>query len=300
MKRYLAICAWLAAALPTAFAQKPDTAQILVHYKFSQVRDTNNRTSPYTEDMVLFVGKNASSYKSYDRQLQNALFRKQMQEAITNSADGNIRLDRHISGSGTEYYQFINYRKLVRKEASMMDSYIIDDVLPVLNWHISSDKANFGELHCQKATCHFKGRDYTAWFCADLPVHVGPWKLNGLPGVIVEAYDAKKDIVFKFDRVEKAVLGAPKPIKDRKGRIMPPLADNDDNADPNIIKVPANGIKTTDKELTKLQNAMSKDPNALAQSMKAAAQNNGGPKTDVSIKAGASPTFNNPIELPEK
>ncbi len=300
MKRYLAICAWLAIIGHTAFAQKPDTAQILVHYKFTHVRDTNNRDHPYTENMVLFVGKAASSYKSYDRQLQNALFRRQMQEAINNSADGNIRLDRHITGSGTEYYQFINNRKLVRKEMMMMDSYIIDDVLPAINWLISSDKANFGELHCQKATCHFKGRYYTAWFCADLPVHVGPWKLNGLPGVIVEAYDAKKDIIFKFDRVEKAVLGAPKPIKDRKGRIMPALGDDDDNADPNIIKVPANGIKTTNKELTKLQNAMSKDPNALVQSMKAASQNNGGPQTDISIKTGASPTFNNPIELTEK
>jgi GLPGLI family protein len=300
MKRYLTICALLAAAFRHAAAQKPDTAQILVHYKFIYVRDTNNRTLPLTENMVLFVGKTSSSYKSYDRQLQNELFRRQMQEAITNSADGNIRLDRHVTGSGTEYYQFINNKKLVRKETVMMDSYIIDEVLPVLNWHISGDKANFGELHCQKATCHFKGRDYTAWFCPDLPVHAGPWKLNGLPGVIVEAYDAKKEVVFKFDRVEKAVPGAPKPIKDRRGRILPPLGDDDDNTDPNIIRVPAKGTKTTGKEFEKLQNAMHKDPNALAQSMMAAAQNNGGPKTDVNMKAGPLPAFNNPIELPEK
>jgi GLPGLI family protein len=300
MKRKLIIITALVLSVLVASAQKPDTAQILVHYKFTHVRDTNNRASAYTENMVLFVGKNASSYKSYDRQLQNDLFRRQMQEAITNSADGNIRLDRHITGSGTEYYQFIANKKLVRREATMMDSYIIDDALPVINWHISSDKTNFAELHCQKATCHFKGRDYTAWFCLDLPVHVGPWKLNGLPGVIVEAYDAKKDVVFKFDRVEKAVLGTPKPIKDRHGRILPPLGDDDDNTDPNIIKVPTNGIKTTDKELTKLQNALSKDPNAQVQSMKAAAQSNGGPKTDISLKTGAPPAFNNPIELLEK
>ena len=300
MKRYLFTIILLVATLHAAIAQKPDTAQILVHYKFTHVRDTNNRTAAYTENMVLFVGKNASSYKSYDRQLQNELYRRQMQEAITNSADGNIRLDRHITGSGTEYYQFISNRKLVRRETSMMDAYIIDDALPVINWHISSDKANFDELHCQKATCHFKGRDYTAWFCPDLPVHVGPWKLNGLPGVIVEAYDSKKEVVFKFDRVEKAVLGVPKPIKDRHGRILPPLGDDDSNTDPNIIKVPSNGIKTTDKELARLQKTMNKDPNARAQSMNAAAQGNGGPKTDISLKAGSSPALPNPIELPEK
>jgi len=299
MKRYLAICALLTAILQAAVAQKPDTAQILVHYKFSHVRDTNNRAQPYTENMVLFVGKASSSYRSYDTQLQNELFRKQFQDQLNNSAGGNFRLDRKITGSGTEYYQFTNNKKLVRKEV-LSDPYIINDVWPIINWHISNNTASFGELHCQKATCHFKGRDYTAWFCPDLPVRVGPWKLNGLPGVIVEAYDAKKEVVFKFDRVEKAVLGAQKPIKDRHGRIMIPLGDDDYDIDPNIIQVPARGIKTTEKEFEKLRDAMHKDPNALLQSMTANAQNNGGPKADVKTRMLPTPPVNNPIELPEK
>lgn len=248
MKRALTVSTMLVFAVIGAFAQKPDTAQILVHYKFSQVRDTNNRAHPYTENMVLFVGKASGCYRSYDRQLQNELYRRQMQEAINNSPDGNIRLDHKITASGTEYYQFINNKKLVRREV-MMNAYIVNEVLPVITWHISADRANFAELHCQKATCHFKGRDYTAWFCPDLPVRVGPWKLNGLPGVIVEAYDAKKEVVFKFDRVEKAVLGASKPIKDRHGRIVVPLDDDANGADPNIIRVPTNGIVTTEKRI---------------------------------------------------
>ncbi|MBS1529115.1 MAG: hypothetical protein JSU01_02305, partial [Bacteroidetes bacterium] len=48
MKRKLTISTMLAFAVVAAFAQKPDTAQILVHYKFSHVRDTNNRAHPYT------------------------------------------------------------------------------------------------------------------------------------------------------------------------------------------------------------------------------------------------------------
>jgi GLPGLI family protein len=297
MKRYLTICALLAATLHTAFAQKPDTAQILVHYRFIHVGDTNNRAHPYMENMVLFVGKAASSYKSYDAQLQNELYRKQLQEQV--SAGGNFRLDHKVTGSGTAYYQFINNKKLVRKEM-LVNPYIINEVWPSINWHISGDKANFSELHCQKATCHFAGRDYTAWFCPDLPLRVGPWKLNGLPGVIVEAYDAKKEVVFKFDRVEKAVLGACKPIKDRHGRIVIPLDDDAGDTDPNIIQVPVNGIKTTVKEYEKLSNAMHKDPNVVVQSMATKAQNNGGPKPDIDSKVTPQPPVNNPIELPEK
>lgn len=166
-----------------ASAQTPDTALILGHYKFSHVRGTNNREGAFTENMVLFIGKNAGSFKRYDRKLQNELFRRQMQ-------------------------------------------------------------------------------------------------------------DAKKDVVFKFDRVGKAVMGAPNSIIDRKVRILPPLGDDDDNADPNLIKVPANGIKASDKQLAKLQNPTDGNPNALAQSIKSTAQCNGGPQTDFSIKAGASPALN--------
>lgn len=303
MKIYLAICAMLAGVCQAAEAQNPDTAQILVHYKFTHVRDTTNRANPYTENMALFVGKNASSYKSYDRQLENQLFKKQMEEQMHNSADGNIRINRRNTGSGTEYYQFPGDNKFVRKEPLLVNTYIINDAMPVIDWHISNDTASFGELHCQRATCHFKGRDYTAWFCPDLPVHVGPWKLNGLPGVIVEAYDTKKDVVFKFDRVEKALPVAPKAKQqadDHPGMVMVTIGGGEQDTDPNIIQVPAKGIKTTDKEFGKLQEAMRKNPDAFVQSMLASMPNNGGPKPDIRIKVGPQPVINNPIELPGK
>jgi len=293
MKRYITLFA-LVAGFQIAFAQKPDTAQVLVHYKFSHVRDTNNRAHPYMENMVLFVDKSASSYKSYDTQLQNELYRQQFQELLLSSPGGNFRLDRKITGSGTEYYQFLNDKKLARKEVLANTPYIMTDALPVITWHVTASTANFAELHCQKATCHFKGRDYTAWFCPDLPVHTGPWKLNGLPGVIVEAYDAKKEVVFKFDKVEKAVLGTRKPIKNRAGRIVEVLGDEDGYIDPNIIQIPVRGVKTTEKAFEKLQSAMMKDPNAFAQ----VSSQGDGPKMD--RKAGAAPVLNNPIELPEK
>lgn len=294
MKRYISLFVLLA-VFKIAAAQKPDTAQILVHYNFSHVRDTNNRTHPYAENMVLFVGKAASSYKSYDTQLQNELYRRQFQELLLSSPGGNFRLDRKITGSGTEYYQFINDKKLVRKEVWSNTPYVMNEALPVIAWHITNSTASFAELHCQKATCHFKGRDYTAWFCPDLPMHTGPWKLNGLPGVIVEAYDAKKEVVFKFNRVERAVLGTRKPIKNRAGRVVEVLGDEDGDIDPNIIQVPGRGVKTTEQAFEKLQKAILKDPNAFAQAMSSQGD---GPKMD--RKAGPAPVLNNPIELPEK
>jgi hypothetical protein len=130
-------------------------------------------------------------------------------------------------------------------------------------------------LHCQKATGHFKGRDYTAWFCPDLPFHTGPWKLNGLPGLIVEAYDTNKEVEFKFDGMEQVVpsdkLATVAAAPPSPGTTVIKFGGMEDsNEDPNLIAIPTNAVKTTEKEFTRLQAAMKKDPQALWQQWVAA------------------------------
>ena len=307
MKRQLIIIVALVLPVFAASAQT-DTAQVLVHYKFTHVRDTTNRDHPYTENMALYIGKNSSAYKSYDNVLEQAEFKKQVQAAMASSPDGHISINRQKKGSGAEYYEFPNEKKLARKEGLVMETYLMEDAMPSIDWKISNDTMTFGGLHCQKATALFKGRDYTAWFCPDLPLHVGPWKLNGLPGVIVQAYDAKKDVQFMFDGVEK-VVSVIKPDGHSSGPKagdhgpMIITLDGGDGVDPNIIQLPKDAIKTTDKEFTKLDVAMRKDPDAFVQSQMAARNANLPPGADhvrIKIKAGPQPVINNPIELPNK
>jgi GLPGLI family protein len=307
MKKLLIISALLIAIVANASAQT-DTAQVLIHYKFTHVRDTTNRDHPYTENMALYIGKTSSAYRSYDNVLEQAEFKKQVQAAMASSPDGHISIHRNKKGSGAEYYEFPNEKKLARKEPLVMETYLIDDAMPAIGWNISNDTATFGGLHCQKATAYFKGRDYTAWFCPDIPLRVGPWKLNGLPGIIVQAYDAKKDVQFMFDGVEKVVMvikpdgqtSGPKP-GDHGPMII--TSDGGNGSDPNIIQLPKDAIKTTDKEFSKLDAAMRKDPDAFAQSQMAARNANLPPGADhvmIKIKAGPQAVVNNPIELPEK
>ena len=296
----------------SASAQKPDSALAMIHYKYSWIRDTTKRDTPYTENMILFVGQNASAYKSYDRKMQNDLVRKQIAEqmAANGGMGGNINIKRGgpRGGSSTEFYQFPNENKLVRKE-SLLSSYLIEEPMPAIKWKISADTLTIRNLHCQKASTHFKGRDYTAWFCPELPYRSGPWKLNGLPGLIVEAYDTKKEVVFKFDGIDPVVKG-PKPADPMAqaasgGMRIVTFGGDDSSADPNLIALPANGVKTTDKEFANLQEAMRKDPNAFIQSMMAGSGMNmkpgpGGNSMNIKVNPAPAPTINNPVELPEK
>ena len=38
------------------------------------------------------------------------------------------------------------------------------------------------------ATTHFRGREWKVWFSEEIPLSLGPWKLGGLPGLILAVH----------------------------------------------------------------------------------------------------------------
>ena len=79
---------------------------------------------------------------------------------------------------------------------------------PKFNWQISEEKQKIGDYTGQKATTTFGGREWTAWFSLDIPFPDGPYKFNGLPGIIVKIEDKDKEYSW--------VLSGNKTIEDWK------------------------------------------------------------------------------------
>lgn len=58
-----------------------------------------------------------------------------------------------------------------------------------ISWKLHSETKTIGEFECNKASCTFRGRDYEVWYTPEIPVFYGPWKLHGLPGLVMEVKD---------------------------------------------------------------------------------------------------------------
>ncbi|MEJ5995354.1 GLPGLI family protein [Pedobacter sp. Du54] len=302
----------------SALAQNPDKALARVRYSFSHIQDTTQKDKPYTENMLLVIGKNASVYTSYDKINRNLEMEKQIQEQMKNQA-GSGQMTIKIGSEGVipkainplDYFFYANENKFFTKER-IFNNYLVEEDAPKINWKITKDTASFSGVKCQKAIANFKGRTWTAWFAPDLPFQSGPWKLNGLPGLIIEAIDETKTVRFQFAGIENINPEEAKSVAQDGPKIVVPggtLATSVMGMDGNAylgaeIKLPTDAIRTNRKELDKLKEARDKDPQGFMNAQMAAQGVQVG-NVQRSVRVGTGPAIkkiviNNPIELPEK
>nr|WP_315029704.1 GLPGLI family protein [uncultured Chryseobacterium sp.] len=72
-----------------------------------------------------------------------------------------------------------------------------------INWVISDETKKVENYDLQKATTKFGGRSWIAWFCKDIPFNEGPFKFRGLPGLIFELSDTKKNFIYNLIKSQK-------------------------------------------------------------------------------------------------
>jgi len=309
MKTLLPLLFLLCIAL-TGYTQITDKVLAHVTYTFTHVKDTTDRQNPYKEDMVLVLGKNSSIYSSYDKILRDREMRKSLQEQIKNQAGGNQNISLSNKNTKrvttTEYYYFPTQKKYFRKER-LINNYFIETLVDQIDWKISPDTMSFSGIACQKATAKFKGRNWIAWFATDLSFQAGPWKLNGLPGLIIDAFDDRNDVHFAFNGFEKISSAVPEKKSEDSpinGMMIKTIGMENDVTAAQEIKLPDDAIKTSKKDFDRLNDAYKKDPQGFMQTQLAG--------TGISMKvvqsrpaSGSSSPIkqneeNNPLELQDK
>jgi len=168
--------------------------------------------STYQFKAKLYFTTNKSSYKFTI--VEKNPFRK---EDFNNHSELNFDIKPNELGE----IIFIDFSKkqILARETVGSKAFIYEEPLPIIQWKLSDERKELGKFKCQKATAIFRGRNYIAWFTTDIPISMGPWKLHGLPGLILEAYDDTLQIQFAFESIsmsEDIVKQLIFPIKEGK------------------------------------------------------------------------------------
>lgn len=71
------------------------------------------------------------------------------------------------------------------------------------DWKLINQDTIISGYPCKKATVNYSGRDWSAWYCPEVPITVGPYKFNGLPGLIMNIKDSEGVFNFMFSEIKK-------------------------------------------------------------------------------------------------
>ena len=135
---------------------------------------------------------------------------------------GSYRLDSALVGKQQmtlgEYFDFynkyspdfkefllenVNANKLSYYGKISIDKFMYHEEVPHIDWALSDSTKEICGYLCHQATATFRGRNWIAWYC-DIPKSAGPWKLNGLPGLILAAETEDKEHTFSAISVRKS------------------------------------------------------------------------------------------------
>ena len=76
-------------------------------------------------------------------------------------------------------------------------------------WTLTDDTLTVMGYACKTATCQYAGRSWTVCYTEDIPSTAGPWKLHGLPGLIVRATDNQGIHTFCLRSLEQKAVAMP-------------------------------------------------------------------------------------------
>ena len=96
------------------------------------------------------------------------------------------------TGNLDEIYRNLEQGKFTTYSTVMGTHYLITENITIPDWTMYEDSTIMVlGMECKKATTNFRGRYWEVWYTEDIPISQGPWKLCGLPGMILKANSPK-------------------------------------------------------------------------------------------------------------
>ena len=171
-------------ALTTGAQAQRDTigvSKFTAIYRY-ECKTTDADGQPVTDSMYIAVQTSGGitksfPYEEYDRQKKGG----------SRIADGYLAAQMHMGTIFTNYPE----GSTTTQEMLYPYRYMTDEPLEKQDWTLTDTQDSICGYACQSATTKYHGLTWNVYYTEDVPASIGPWKLEGLPGLITKATDAK-------------------------------------------------------------------------------------------------------------
>jgi GLPGLI family protein len=118
-----------------------------------------------------------------------------------------------------EYKRNKVFKNLLKNSMQTLEDerFNVIEEMNLFKWTFSNESDTIINYLCRKAEASFRGRDYVVWFTTTIPFRAAPWKIHGLPGVVlkVETIDDFYKLEVSHLKVCENSKEIEKPFEDR-------------------------------------------------------------------------------------
>ncbi|MDE6669583.1 MAG: GLPGLI family protein [Muribaculaceae bacterium] len=201
MSRFLFFLTAIIATI-SVMAEKAD---IKVEYSYNQRGNINNFILRASSSHSKYCDQKSEWYDSIRSTPEGMAQWQQLFKAeseYVRSNGGMAILDSSVTYPGTGLYVVKNDSVITLYDVVNIDKYYYDEPRATIKWKISDDTKDILGYQCVKATGKYHGRKWEVWFTPEIPISDGPWKLCGLPGLILYAEDKDNEFIFEAIGIE--------------------------------------------------------------------------------------------------
>lgn len=212
-------------SVPETETLADETMEFVYDYSYCVDTTCSLKDNISSDNMLLQIGRDRlSKFSSYKNLTVDSIIMRSTSEQIADAAiEGKLS-----TGEFMTIYKNYPAGKLTHTEKICQDWFRYEEDMPVFEWELTDSVTNVLGYECHSAKCKFRGREWTVFYSEDIPLSDGPWKLHGLPGLIMKASDEKGHYTFECIGIKSK---ADRPIT--------------------IYKVPFNNVKRKDYYDTK-------------------------------------------------
>lgn len=175
-----------------------DSTDLIILYQHKYYDQDIKEGSVRVDDvMTLQIGKSISKFHSRNLHLLDR--RKTFSEDIAVKFRQNYIGYEVFTNKANASFTVIN-----REPFEVEKALVYEEPISSIQWSMENEADTILGYPCKKATAQVLGRNWTVWFTYEIPSSSGPWKLQGLPGLILKAVDAENLFEFSATEIRKA------------------------------------------------------------------------------------------------
>ncbi len=172
-----------------------DQTLLSVTYRMNFILDTA-KLEKLTDQMILQIGEKYAKFYSQRTYLDDLSYTEfEKGNTVRNEGygiDGIVYIDWDMIFDLSKRTITTVHRMPYEDEASRY----YREPIPTLQWEHGEEIDSVCGYACNLAWTHYAGRLWKVYYTPAIPLNYGPWKLAGLPGLILKAEDSRGEYEF--------------------------------------------------------------------------------------------------------